>query len=121
VTASPEAEIEQRVRQSGLLAAEHPVVVLLSGGRDSTCLLDLAVAIAGRESVIIKEHERVNLGGTDVDRLHPGDITCRTEPRATAHVSAHVRPRSLSPRAPKSGLPDFGIYSGPKSGKPDFG
>ena len=29
-------------------AAGRPVVVLLSGGRDSTCLLDLAVAIAGR-------------------------------------------------------------------------
>jgi tRNA(Ile)-lysidine synthase len=51
VTARPAAEIEQRVRASGLLAAGRVVVVLLSGGRDSTCLLDLAVAIAGRASV----------------------------------------------------------------------
>ena len=51
MTAPPEPEIEQQVRESGLLVAGRPVVVLLSGGRDSTCLLDVAVAIAGRESV----------------------------------------------------------------------
>ncbi len=35
----------------GLLAPQKPVVVLLSGGRDSTCLLDLAVRIAGPRAV----------------------------------------------------------------------
>ncbi|WP_028059128.1 tRNA lysidine(34) synthetase TilS [Candidatus Solirubrobacter pratensis] len=39
------AAVEARVRAGGLLAG--PVVVLLSGGRDSTCLLDLAVRLAG--------------------------------------------------------------------------
>ena len=39
-----------RVRADGLLEAGRPVVVLLSGGRDSTCLLDLAVRVAGTES-----------------------------------------------------------------------
>ena len=39
-----EAGVEARVRATGLLDA--PVLVLLSGGRDSVCLLDLAVRIA---------------------------------------------------------------------------
>lgn len=41
----------EEVRERGLLEAGRPVVVLLSGGRDSTCLLDVAVRIAGREVV----------------------------------------------------------------------
>jgi tRNA(Ile)-lysidine synthase len=39
------------VREQGLLAHARPLVVLLSGGRDSTCLLDVAVEVCGRESV----------------------------------------------------------------------
>jgi tRNA(Ile)-lysidine synthase len=35
------------VRADGLLAPGRAVVVLLSGGRDSTCLLDVAVAVCG--------------------------------------------------------------------------
>jgi tRNA(Ile)-lysidine synthase len=38
-------------RDSGLLPAGRPVVVLCSGGRDSVCLLDVAVALAGAASV----------------------------------------------------------------------
>jgi tRNA(Ile)-lysidine synthase len=39
------------VRAGGLLPAGGPVVVLLSGGRDSVCLLDVAVRIAGPGAV----------------------------------------------------------------------
>ncbi|MBX5440702.1 MAG: tRNA lysidine(34) synthetase TilS [Solirubrobacteraceae bacterium] len=46
------ATVEARVRAEGLLAPGAPVVVLLSGGRDSVCLLDLAVTIAGAEAVV---------------------------------------------------------------------
>src|SRR5438067_2048511 len=36
-----------QVTADGLLAPGRPVVVMLSGGRDSVCLLDLATRIAG--------------------------------------------------------------------------
>jgi tRNA(Ile)-lysidine synthase len=41
----------EAVRAEGLLRAGRPVVVMYSGGRDSTCLLDLAVRIAGPPAV----------------------------------------------------------------------
>jgi tRNA(Ile)-lysidine synthase len=46
-----EEEILEQVGAEGLLVDRRPVVVLLSGGRDSTCLLDLAVRIAGPATV----------------------------------------------------------------------
>jgi tRNA(Ile)-lysidine synthase len=45
------SELEARVLGEGLLRVGRPVVVLCSGGRDSVCLLDLAVGIAGRDAV----------------------------------------------------------------------
>lgn len=44
-------QVLERVRAGGLLVAERPAVVMLSGGRDSVCLLDLAVRICGPASV----------------------------------------------------------------------
>ena len=44
--------VEARVRAGGLLQAGRPVVVLLSGGRDSVCLLDLAFLLAGPVSAL---------------------------------------------------------------------
>jgi tRNA(Ile)-lysidine synthase len=39
--------LEVRVREEGLLRPGAPVLVLLSGGPDSVCLLDLAVRVSG--------------------------------------------------------------------------
>lgn len=47
------------VRAGGLLAPGRAVVVMLSGGRDSVCLLDVAVTLAGAEAV---EAVHVNYG-----------------------------------------------------------
>jgi len=43
--------LEAQVREGGLLAAGRAVVVLVSGGADSVCLLDLAVRVAGAPAV----------------------------------------------------------------------
>ena len=43
-----EREILERVRAGGLLVAGQGVIVLLSGGRDSVCLLEIALRIVGR-------------------------------------------------------------------------
>jgi tRNA(Ile)-lysidine synthase len=58
--------VEDRVRAGGLLRG--PVVVLLSGGRDSVCLLDLAVRLAGPVTAL-----HVNYGlrdSADGDEAH---------------------------------------------------
>ncbi|MCW2984937.1 MAG: tilS, partial [Conexibacter sp.] len=63
--------LTERVRATGLVAAGEPVVVLLSGGRDSTCLLDVCVAIAGAAAVRAL-HVDYGLRGaaSDADREH---------------------------------------------------
>ncbi len=40
------------IRAEGLLAQGRPVLVLMSGGRDSTCLLDLAAQLSGAVSAL---------------------------------------------------------------------
>ncbi|MFM8883663.1 MAG: hypothetical protein ACKOH7_02515, partial [Solirubrobacterales bacterium] len=41
----------ERVRATGLLVSGEPVVVMLSGGRDSVCLLDIAATTCGPGSL----------------------------------------------------------------------
>jgi tRNA(Ile)-lysidine synthase len=58
--------VEQRVRARDLL--HGPVVVLLSGGRDSVCLLDLAARLAGPVTAL---HVNYGLrGSADDDEAH---------------------------------------------------
>ena len=46
-------ELHEQVRAQGLLGEDgrHPVVAMVSGGRDSVCLLDVAVAVRGAANV----------------------------------------------------------------------
>jgi tRNA(Ile)-lysidine synthase len=58
------------VREDGLLAPGAPVVAMLSGGRDSVCLLDLSVRLLGPEAVTALH---VNYGlrdDSDQDEAH---------------------------------------------------
>ena len=41
----------EAVRRTGLLVPAAPLVVMLSGGRDSVCLLDIAVGLCGADAV----------------------------------------------------------------------
>ncbi len=67
-------EVAERVRMGGLLPSGewggHRVLAMLSGGRDSVCLLDVAVVICGAENV---HALHVNYGlrpGADGDERH---------------------------------------------------
>jgi len=44
-------ELLDRVEAGGLIAGPEPLLVMLSGGRDSVCMLDLAVRARGAEAV----------------------------------------------------------------------
>ncbi len=68
-----------QVRADGLLAEGRPVVVLISGGRDSTCLLDLSARITG-PAVVSALH--VNYGlreGADGDEEYCASLCRRLE------------------------------------------
>lgn len=64
------AQVREAVRAAGLLGEQRPVVALLSGGRDSVCLLDVAVALRGAGAV---RALHVNYGlreAADADERH---------------------------------------------------
>ena len=67
-----------RARDDALLAPGRPVVVLFSGGRDSTCLLDLSTRIAGASSVTAL-HVNYGLRGisSDADERHCAKVSQR--------------------------------------------
>ena len=69
-----EAELLAAVRAQGLLATGAPVVVMFSGGRDSTCLLDLAVRIAGAEAVSAVHANYGLRAAADADERHCADM-----------------------------------------------
>jgi tRNA(Ile)-lysidine synthase len=58
------------VRATGLIEPGRPLVVLLSGGRDSTCLLDVAVRLAGRGAVRALHLEYGLRGSAPADAAH---------------------------------------------------
>ena len=69
------AQVRDAVRSGGLLLPTHPVVAMLSGGRDSVCLLDVAVALR-REDSVKALHVNYGLRGveSDADERHCGAL-----------------------------------------------
>jgi tRNA(Ile)-lysidine synthase len=83
-----------RVAATRLLAG--PVLVLLSGGRDSTCLLDLAVRLGGVGGVVSALH--VNYGlrpGADADEAHCRALCDRLGVPLTVERAGDARPGNL--------------------------
>lgn len=71
-------DLLERVRATGLLPPGEPVVVLLSGGRDSVCLLDCAAQLAGAGHVTAL-HCNYGLRGeaSDADEEHCRELAGR--------------------------------------------
>jgi tRNA(Ile)-lysidine synthase len=67
----------ERVRADRLLAPGQPVIVLYSGGRDSTCLLDLAVRIAGAAAVTSLHLNYGLRDRADGDERHCAELSAR--------------------------------------------
>jgi tRNA(Ile)-lysidine synthase len=81
-------DLLERVRATGLLPAGGRVVVLLSGGRDSVCLLDVAVRLAGPGAVTALH---VNYGLRDAaadDEAHCRVLCDRLGVALDVHVTA---------------------------------
>jgi tRNA(Ile)-lysidine synthase len=71
----------EQVREGGLLSGGSPLVAMLSGGRDSVCLLDLAVRLLGAGAVTALH---VNYGlrdDSDADEAHCAALCERLETR----------------------------------------
>jgi tRNA(Ile)-lysidine synthase len=70
------AELLARVEADGLIAPPEPLVAMLSGGRDSVCVLDLAVRARGAEEVSALHVNYGLRGEADADERHCGEL-CR--------------------------------------------
>lgn len=95
-------EVRELVRARGLLPSDRAVVAMLSGGRDSVCLLDIAVALCGAAKVSALH---VNYGlrsESDGDEAHCRElcgelgveietVRAEREPQASGNLHAWAR------------------------------
>jgi tRNA(Ile)-lysidine synthase len=73
---SDDLRLREQVRAEGLLGERGPLVAMVSGGRDSVCLLDLAVALRGSDVRAL----HVNYGlrpQADADERHCEELSAR--------------------------------------------
>src|SRR5437764_1014064 len=103
------SDLLEQVRREGLLAPGRPLVVLLSGGRDSTCLLDVAVRIADPELV---QALHVNYGlreAADEDERHCNGLCEALGVRLHARRARAPALREVHPAAEENVLALAGI------------
>jgi tRNA(Ile)-lysidine synthase len=89
------SEVLESVRAGGLLRPSERVLALVSGGRDSVCLLDVLVTICGAPRVAVL-HVDYGLRGAESD----GDALAVARLCASLGVRAHVH---RAPRPPATG------------------
>lgn len=97
-------QLQRDVSAEGLLAPGRSVVVLYSGGRDSTCLLDLATRIAGASSVSALH---VNYGlrdAADADERHCRGLCERLGVELSVHRPRRPRPTGGPASTPAGNL-----------------
>jgi tRNA(Ile)-lysidine synthase len=75
-----EAMVES-VREGGMLPTGTPLVAMLSGGRDSVCLLDLVVRLLGAEAVTALHVNYRLREDSDADEAHCATLCERLEVR----------------------------------------
>jgi tRNA(Ile)-lysidine synthase len=84
----------ERVRAGGLLREGAAHVVLVSGGRDSVCLLDVLVALADPARLhVIHVNYGLRGGASDGDELHVRSLCERYEVRCTVRRAASLPER----------------------------
>jgi tRNA(Ile)-lysidine synthase len=93
-------DLLERIEPGGLLAAGRPVLVLLSGGRDSVCLLDLAVRIAGAPHAAALHCNYGLRDDADADEAHCAALCERLG--VELHVRRPRRPASPAGTEPAS-------------------
>jgi len=85
-------QLRDRVRGEGLIEPGAPLLAMFSGGRDSTCLLDVAVALLG-PGLVSALH--VNYGLRDAasdDERHCRRVCEQLEVELHVHAAASERP-----------------------------
>jgi tRNA(Ile)-lysidine synthase len=88
-------QVREQVRDGGLLAGGQPIVAMISGGRDSTCLLDVAVALRGAAEITALH---VNYGlreAADGDERHCAAL-CEGLGVQLEVIRTHTRARDAS-------------------------
>jgi tRNA(Ile)-lysidine synthase len=63
-------QVRETVRGGGMFARDRSLVAMLSGGRDSTCLLDVAVALLGSQALCALHINYGLRGEADADEHH---------------------------------------------------
>ena len=97
MTVTADAVARARSRATGLLGAGAPVLVLLSGGRDSICLLDVAVALAGPASCARCTSTTGCAAEADADEAHCARAVRAARRRARGRARARRAGRRRQP------------------------